>query len=227
MTPLIRFFAKSANDEAALLPWIDMGKLHGFDAMDRHPFKRIVGLHLPYDDINLVGHVGDGIKAWLIAHEVDENTYLCECETIEHGTRRALVPAVIEITERHPIYGPYDEDAEIDPLDVGRMLNILCDFLQRTDFDGYRATLNPNGLTNRRRAKKGKRLQYSWRTVAIEPPTQKAERMGGTHASPRQHERRGHWRITPTGKRVWVRNCTVGDPSKGVVMKDYIIRGDQ
>jgi hypothetical protein len=223
MTPLIRFFAKSANDEAALLPWIDMGKMRGFDAIGQHPFRRLVGLHLPYDDINIVGHVRDDIKAWLIAHEVDENTYLCECEMIEKGVRRELVPAVIEITDRHPIYGAYDEDADIDPLDVGRMLNILCDFLQRTDLESYRATINLNGITNRRRAKKGKPPQYAWHTVEIKPPSPRGPSRGGTHASPRQHQRRGHWRITRTGKRVWVSDCIVGDPARGTVWKDYKI----
>ena len=35
------------------------------------------------------------------------------------------------------------------------------------------------------------------------------------------HDRRGHWRTYPSGKRGWVKACKVGDASKGVVFKDY------
>jgi hypothetical protein len=44
---------------------------------------------------------------------------------------------------------------------------------------------------------------------------------GGTHASPRWHIRRGHWRTLADGRRVFVRECEVGDQSRGAVVKDY------
>lgn len=44
---------------------------------------------------------------------------------------------------------------------------------------------------------------------------------GGTHASPRLHMRRGHWRTLQSGKKVFVREAIVGDPDRGVVEKDY------
>lgn len=47
--------------------------------------------------------------------------------------------------------------------------------------------------------------------------------LGGTHASPRWHMRRGHWRTYKSGKRVWVEQMEVGDKSKGVIVKDYVI----
>lgn len=43
----------------------------------------------------------------------------------------------------------------------------------------------------------------------------------GTHASPRWHIRRGHWRTLPGGRRTFVRECQVGDPARGGVVKDY------
>lgn len=46
-------------------------------------------------------------------------------------------------------------------------------------------------------------------------------RRGGTHASPRWHIRRGHWRTLANGRRVFVRECEVGDQSRGAVVKDY------
>lgn len=78
---------------------------------------------------------------------------------------------------------------------------------------------------NTARAKKGKGpLKFTWHTVTIGPRPGPQGSKGGTHASPRLHDRRGHWRTTASGKRVWVRDCKVGDASKGVVFKDYKIK---
>lgn len=77
------------------------------------------------------------------------------------------------------------------------------------------------GLTSRRLQAKGKAPLFSWHTVKIEPPKPKQEPQGGTHASPRLHDRRGHLRRFKNGKTCWVRACKVGDASKGVVFKDY------
>lgn len=46
----------------------------------------------------------------------------------------------------------------------------------------------------------------------------------GTHASPRWHVRRGHWRQLGDGRRVFVRECQVGDASRGGVVKDYQVQ---
>lgn len=78
---------------------------------------------------------------------------------------------------------------------------------------------------NTARAKKGKGpLKFTWHTVTIGPRHEPQGSKGGTHASPRLHDRRGHWRNTPSGKRVWVKDCKVGSPSKGIVFKDYKIK---
>ena len=77
---------------------------------------------------------------------------------------------------------------------------------------------------NRKRMMKGKRPLFVWHTVTIGPRPEPQGSKGGTHASPRLHDRRGHWRTTASGKRVWVRDCKVGDASKGVVFKDYKIK---
>lgn len=78
-----------------------------------------------------------------------------------------------------------------------------------------------DGLTSKRLQAKGKAPLFSWHTVKIEPSKPKSESLGGTHASPRLHDRRGHLRRLKDGKTCWVRACKVGDASKGVVFKDY------
>lgn len=66
---------------------------------------------------------------------------------------------------------------------------------------------------------------WTWRQVAIDPERLRAASadLGGTHASPRWHIRRGHWRQLADGRRVFVRACEVGDPARGGVVKDYIV----
>jgi hypothetical protein len=86
--------------------------------------------------------------------------------------------------------------------------------------EAYRAT-SAKTIMNRARLKKRKPgLTYEWHTVQVAPVMPKSEPKGGTHASPKLHDRRGHWR-TRNGRKHWVRACVVGDPDKGVVEKDY------
>lgn len=89
----------------------------------------------------------------------------------------------------------------------------------------YRAVAKP-GFINQQRRKKKKPLMYDWTTVTIQAFKPRSEPRGGTHASPRHHERRGHFRMTPSGKQVWVRNHKVGNPANGTVFHDYIIKGE-
>lgn len=76
-------------------------------------------------------------------------------------------------------------------------------------------------------AKKLPKSFYEIRRVVIgdAPKIIKGEYKGGTHASPRWHERRGYWRtMKKTGKVVWVRACEVGQKSDGMVYKDYEVK---
>lgn len=45
----------------------------------------------------------------------------------------------------------------------------------------------------------------------------------GTHAPPRQHWRRGHWRHYSSGKTVFIEPMLVGDEKNGKIIKDYAI----
>ena len=82
----------------------------------------------------------------------------------------------------------------------------------------------PKTFTNKRKIAQGKLPTYEWRTVTIEPVEPRKEHKGGTHASPRLHDRRGHLRRLRSGKNVWVKPCKVGDANKGIVFKDYQIK---
>ena len=66
---------------------------------------------------------------------------------------------------------------------------------------------------------------WVWHHGAIDPGRLRAAipPQGGSHASPRWHLRRSHWRQLADGRRVFVRQCEVGDATRGGVVKDYTV----
>lgn len=73
---------------------------------------------------------------------------------------------------------------------------------------------------NKKRERNGKLPIYSYKTLVLRPPAARRADGGGTHESPRVHLRRGHIKRRKTGN-FWWQPCVVGDPRRGVVMKDY------
>lgn len=77
---------------------------------------------------------------------------------------------------------------------------------------------------NKKRARKGKAPLIEFKLVSITgKETRKASEPHGTHASPKQHWRRGHWRNHKSGKRSWIEPMLVGDEKNGKIIKDYAI----
>lgn len=75
---------------------------------------------------------------------------------------------------------------------------------------------------NSKRVAKGNVPLYSFKTLRLGLPNERCNgaALGGTHASPRLHLRRGHIRNLADGRRIWVQSCVVG-VGPGVVEKDY------
>lgn len=83
----------------------------------------------------------------------------------------------------------------------------------------------PSRLKQQMRARHGKPPLFSYWTLELDLTRPEShESLGGTHASPRVHLRRGHARQYAPGKWCWVQRCTVGDKAKGMVHKDYAVR---
>jgi hypothetical protein len=77
---------------------------------------------------------------------------------------------------------------------------------------------------NRKRIRSNKAPLIEFRLIKIaQPKSQLPSLPQGTHASPRQHWRRGHWRHLSSGKRVFVKPMLVGDEKNGKIIKDYIV----
>jgi hypothetical protein len=90
----------------------------------------------------------------------------------------------------------------------------------------YISTPTPDEVKiNRKRLSKGKKPLVEFRLITIDTEKKDTEitTSQGTHASPRQHWRRGHYRTTPKGKKVWIDPMLVGDEKNGKIIKDYAV----
>jgi len=78
---------------------------------------------------------------------------------------------------------------------------------------------------NKKRVRKDKKPLIEFKLITIDgkkPDPIKAP-PAGTHASPKQHWRRGHWRHYASGKTVFIDPMLVGDEKNGKIIKDYAI----
>jgi hypothetical protein len=100
----------------------------------------------------------------------------------------------------------------------------------------YMMTMNKNSFymsvptseeasTNKKRISKGKKPLIEFKVATIEgKKSVMPSTPHGTHASPRLHWRRGHWRRTPkSGKQIWIAPMEVGDEENGKIIKTYAI----
>lgn len=141
------------------------------------------------------------------------------------GTRLRPIPAMFYFIEGDQIrYGAVNDDELVDKELAELMLaqvGVWYGLMDRR-IEAYIPTVRDT-FTNRRKMQQGKAPTYDWTTVYIEPAKPRSDSKGGTHASPRLHDRRGHLRRLTTGKNVWVKACKVGDASKGAIFHDYKI----
>jgi len=78
----------------------------------------------------------------------------------------------------------------------------------------------PSAVAKMRASKKRLPIFSTW-TLHIRPDAKQGRDLGGTHAPPRVHLRRGHIRQYKPGLFTWVQPCVVGRKDRGVVHKDY------
>lgn len=146
------------------------------------------------------------------------------------GRMLRQLPAVVYYIDRETgelSYGPAtkDGDKSITRTEAESILGFVAKWYECLNQHGCtaHALVNATPDVNRRRVSKGKKPLYEWRTVQVKPAAPKAPSKGGTHASPRLHDRRGHTRRLSTGKTVWIKPHKVGKAELGVVFHDYEI----
>jgi len=84
----------------------------------------------------------------------------------------------------------------------------------------------PSEKLQKARQKRGKQPLISYWTLEIDRDKSRAvgADVGGGHASPRFHLRRGHIRQYAPGKFCWVQPCAVGSRKNGEIHKDYVLK---
>lgn len=86
--------------------------------------------------------------------------------------------------------------------------------------------IEPHKGRNKVRRALGKAPLFTYKVLTIGKKKPKSRQLGGTHASPRSHLRRGYYRTSKNGVRHWVQPCMVKGETDGFVHKDYRVEGD-
>ena len=216
MTPLIReMVTLSPEPESAM--WFDVGQSQRIEAM--HVPAEVL-MHPPFPRTAIVGIDSAGVKfaLWVMAGD-----HSVTIGGVNAGQKYLTPFAVFETPEGLRYYRG---DLEIDRATVNTTLRVVLGSLIKIKdaSEGHRATA-AKSPTNARRTPQGTPPPaYDRHTVKLEKSSQASEPQGGTHATPRRHQCRGHWRNCKSGKRVWVKDCWRGDASKGTVFKDYEVK---
>lgn len=232
MTPLIRENIRMAFDggiDPTELQWFD---LSGYVNDQSHAVTEPLMKYRPPFEKNIVvwrgktkSHVSYDTVFMAVGTDPEEGIVLSMWKG-PTGRMPERWPAMVYLIDGDMLrYGPIDDGEEI-PKDVAELMLAFCgnwlESLSQTT-QAHKPIVKPT-FTNRRKQAKGKMPMYDWTTVVIEPSSPKNEHQGGTHASPRLHDRRGHLRRLRSGKNVWVKACKVGDATKGIVFHDYKLK---
>lgn len=232
MTPLIRSVMRSVAESGQ-----DPTDLHWFDATGCFSDKTevlqdpLLAFRPPFERCMVCWEGKSSSHQHMEMHMITVGTdpeegIVVSAFRAPYGGKPVASPMMVYAVEGGLVrYGPCDENETIDEKEAQMILGFISAWLGSMSrrSEAYVPSVSQT-FTNRRKMAAGKPPTYDWRTVVIEPAAARQEPQGGTHASPRQHDRRGHIRRLRSGKNVWVRAHKVGDASKGFVFHDYKIK---
>ena len=118
-----------------------------------------------------------------------------------------------------------NDDIEASRLNARLSAYFVLELIEALSCRNVEASIHqPASPKNTQRLKSHKLPIYETRFLTIKPTVKEYDKNGkvSTHASPRQHLRRGHIRRLDSGN-IWVNSCVVGDSSKGIIDKTYKI----
>lgn len=238
MTPNTQRAVLAYPDRAAEYHWFDIGEIAEHRLFAHEEVSQLLLEPLPFDKCAIAGKDSNGVVCSLLVTRGTEGEYanaLCLEMAITHSqirTEAAYQHAFWMRTDPHDIESGLelqfvDPEAITDEYAAGsskQSAMVLAVFLElvhtKQEYTMYKPLPNSS---NNKRIRQGKMPLFSWHTVVIEPPKQKMPDQGGTHASPRLHEVRGHW-VQRNGKRFWRKAHQRGDASIGVVFHDYKLK---
>lgn len=219
MTPLIQEAVKLAPEPESAM-WFDLGQMENVKQNEKVPAEILT--NLPFNRTGLAGVDTYGSKFTLWLTKGDKSITVAGAVI---DSKKFIEPYAYILNDQNDgwkIYRKNKGQADLEEIKPIHRMLLACMVKLNKASNGYRATPQNTFINKKRKAKGKSALTFDWHTVEITPPQEKTPHQGGTHASPRLHDRRGHWRyIKKTQKQVWVQQCKVGDASKGVIFKDY------
>jgi len=220
VTPLIQEMIAMRPDDFALdHHWFDMSAVH---KREQAISSEVLSRPLPFPASALVCAYEDK-KALLFVSRSGELTGVAGLQWDKKTIRD--IPAFFYLVDdegikvRHKDGSPFDYRTSY-ATGVLAFIAAFLESLETAPATGYLPIKRANWA---KKIRQGKVPTYDWTTITIEPSKPKGDHQGGTHASPRWHERRGHWRTMRSGKKVWIKNCEVGDKARGAVFHDYVL----
>jgi hypothetical protein len=224
MTPLVKEMV-GYTPEAETFMWFDIGKLPTEEMRFLVDGETLT--HIPFHKVIVCCIDSDGDKCMLTL--IGGNGSVAAAGFVLSPTSYEMVNAFayMDTPEGLRLLPATESDA---PPSREQCYSVLCtikhflDLLGQKAVDVYQPSSKRSLINDKRKAKGKLPLLYDWHTIVIEPSQAKQEHQGGTHASPRRHQARGHWRTYKSGKRGWVKECWRGNASKGTVFKDYEVK---
>jgi hypothetical protein len=219
MTPLIQKAVALFPEEAADYQWFDMSAAYKPEVtLDAD----IMDCPIPFPMTAMVCTQDDGLNVLMLMKRFEDYTAVIPMAGVNR--LQTMLPFMYKVEDGQVLVGHPDGtkfDFKFSPT-TGHVAFVAAflKLLRAAPMTGYTAFRRAN---HSKKIRQGKIPQYDWKTILVEAPKQKGDDQGGTHASPRWHERRGHWRKVNSGKIVWVKNCEVGDKKLGAVFHDYQI----
>lgn len=242
MTPNIQIAVQLCPERAADYKWFDLGNLPEKKQYTHAEVAQLVTQPLPFDSVALAGMDADGWVFGILINKEPEGAkheHALRLETILTLPRDNNVGLLKEflIFWMRPEQKDIVENLELafenpghyksqDAIEMSKTCAMVFAWFMETihqpnvEYKMYTATHKCN---NAKRIRQGKKPLFDWHTVLVEPPKQKLPYQGGSHATPRLHEVRGHW-VNRNGKRFWRKAHKRGDASLGVVFHDYKIK---
>lgn len=120
----------------------------------------------------------------------------------------------------------YENATEFLAISWGAMITQqYIEYMRRVmDKEKYVKAYRPRpSASNAKRIRKGKRPIFEWKVIDVTAKVEDAEptTSHGTHASPRRHKRRGHYRHYMDGRKVWIKEMMVGRIEFGYIHHSY------
>ena len=224
MTPLVKEMVKwysKVGFDPTEAQWFDLSNAIHYDIDVTHWLKNG---RTPFNQCFVLGKVKDGYEFCLIVvGDSLADGVVVSGHKIFHDHHEPINRITFYESEQGQVHaGASELDEPVSEQDRNVVAHLLGMFFESVSQKSIAYMPVPH-KANVSRKKRGLHLLYDFKTVFIEPVKPRSEYRGGTHASPRWHERRGHFRRTKNGQ-VWVKNCEVGDKTKGAVFHDYAFK---